>query len=73
MNPVTDHPLSLPQTTLSMAVAHKSGGGGAFNWGKVTDLFITSLRHPLEPSLMLHNWMLHISKVPVDWTAVFVA
>lgn len=48
-------------------------GGGAFNWGKVTDLFITSLRHPLEPSLMLHNWMLHISKVPVDWTAVFVA
>lgn len=27
MNPVADHPLSLPLTTLSMAVAHKSGGG----------------------------------------------
>lgn len=47
--------------------------GGAFNWGKVTDLFITSLRHPLEPSLMLRNWILHIPKVPVYWTAVCVA
>lgn len=59
MNPVTDHPLSFSQTTLSMAVAHKSGGGGSFHLGKVRDLFITSLRHPLELSLMLH-WTLHI-------------
>ncbi len=61
MNPATDHPLSLPQTTLSMAVAHKSGG--SFHLGKVTDLFITSLRHPLEPSLMLHNWMLQCAAI----------
>lgn len=71
MNPVTDHPLSLPQTTLSMAVAHKSEG--SFHLGKVTDLFITSLRHPLEPSLMLHNLMLRIASVHGHWTVVFVA
>lgn len=61
MNPMTDHPLSLPQITLSVALSHKSGG--AFIWGKVTDLFITFVRQPLKPSLMLYNWMLHIPSV----------
>lgn len=44
MNPVTDHPLSLPQTTLSMAVAHKSGG--SFHLGEGHRPFYHLLKTP---------------------------
>ena len=44
MNPVTDHPLSPPHTTLSVAVAHKSGG--SFHLGEGHRPFYHLLKTP---------------------------